>query len=108
MKATKSADGVSQSRGLRLDRSMFEFGYLHKPHFHPNHSRSVSETPEILKYIKRDVVEGRLSGQFTWKKLKKEVRGKVIVCLLGAVNKAGEPRKLHIVCDLSFKGKASQ
>ena len=47
-----------------------------------------------------------MSGPFTWDKLKKEARGNVIVSLLGAVDKAGEPGKLRIICDLSFKGKA--
>ena len=47
-----------------------------------------------------------MSGPFTWDKLKKEAQGNVIVSPLGAVDKAGEPGKLCITRDLSFKGKA--
>jgi hypothetical protein len=47
-----------------------------------------------------------MSSPFTWDQLKKEARGNVIVSPLGAVDKADEPRKLHITCNLSFKGKA--
>ena len=47
-----------------------------------------------------------MSGPFTWDKLKKEARGNVIVSPLGAVDKAGEPGKLRITCNLSFKGSA--
>jgi hypothetical protein len=36
----------------------------------------------------------------------KEARGNVIVSPLGTVDKAGEPGKLHITCNLSFKGTA--
>jgi len=38
--------------------------------------------------------------------LKKEAQGNVIVSPLGAVDKAREPGKLHIIRDLSFKGRA--
>jgi hypothetical protein len=47
-----------------------------------------------------------MSGPFTWDELKKEARGNVIVSPLGAVDKAGEPGKLRIIRDLSFKGRA--
>jgi hypothetical protein len=47
-----------------------------------------------------------MSGPFTWDELKKEVRGNVIVSPLGAVDKAGEPGKLRITCNLSFKVSA--
>jgi hypothetical protein len=47
-----------------------------------------------------------MSGPFTWDQLKKEARGNIIVSPLGAVDKAGEPGKLRITCDLSFKRKA--
>jgi hypothetical protein len=47
-----------------------------------------------------------MSGPFSWCELKKEARGEVIVSPLGAVDKAGEPGKLRIIRDLSFKGKA--
>src|ERR1700683_3320447 len=47
-----------------------------------------------------------MSGPFTWDKLKKEARGNVIVSPLGVVDKAGEPGKLCITHDLSFKGRA--
>jgi hypothetical protein len=47
-----------------------------------------------------------MSGPFTWDELKKEARGNVIVSPLGAVDKAGEPGKLRITCNLSFKGNA--
>jgi hypothetical protein len=47
-----------------------------------------------------------MSGPFTWDELKKEARGNVIVSPLGAVDKAGEPGKLCITRDPSFKGKA--
>jgi hypothetical protein len=47
-----------------------------------------------------------MSGPFTWDKLKKEARGNVIVSPLGVVDKAGEPGKLRITRDLSFKGRA--
>ena len=47
-----------------------------------------------------------MSGPFTWDQLKKEARGNVIVSPLGVVDKVGEPGKLRITCDLSFKGKA--
>jgi hypothetical protein len=47
-----------------------------------------------------------MSGPFTWDELKKEAKGNVIVSPLGAVDKAGEPGKLRITCNLSFKGIA--
>jgi hypothetical protein len=47
-----------------------------------------------------------MSGPFTWDELKKEARGNVIVSPLGTVDKAGEPGKLRITCNLSFKGNA--
>ena len=47
-----------------------------------------------------------MSGPFTWDELKKEAHGNVIVSPLGAVDKAGEPGKLRIIRDLSFKGRA--
>jgi hypothetical protein len=57
-------------------------------------------------YIQDKVTGERMSGPFTWDQLKKEARGNVIVSPLGVVDKAGEPGKLRIICDLSFKGKA--
>jgi hypothetical protein len=47
-----------------------------------------------------------MSGPFTWNELKKEAKGNVIVSPLGAVDKAGDPGKLRITCNLSFKGNA--
>ena len=47
-----------------------------------------------------------MSGPFTWDELKKEAHGNIIVSPLGAVDKAGEPGKLRIIRDLSFKGRA--
>ena len=44
-----------------------------------------------------------MSGPFTWDELKEEARGNVIVSPL---DKAGEPGKLCITCNLSFKGIA--
>jgi hypothetical protein len=83
-----------------------EFDYLRESFIHPNHSTSDAVNNYILKYIQDEVADGRMSGPFTWVELKKEARGEVIVSPLGAVDKAGEPGKLHIIRDLSFKGKA--
>jgi hypothetical protein len=47
-----------------------------------------------------------MSGPFTWDQPIKEARGNVIVSPLGAVDKAGEPGKLRIIRDRSYKGNA--
>jgi len=94
------------SWNLRNGFPLGEFDYLHKSYIHPNHPNSDSNNTQILKYIQDEVSEGRMSGPFTLKELKKEARGEVIVSPLGAVDKAGEPGKLRIIRDLSFQGKA--
>jgi hypothetical protein len=73
---------------------------------HPNHKNASPHIDRIASYIEDEVAGECMSGFFTWDELKKEARGNVIVSPLGAVDKAGEPGKLHIMCDLSFKGKA--
>jgi hypothetical protein len=66
----------------------------------------LSRVDRIASYI-QDEVSGRcMSSLFMWEQLKKASRGNVIVSPLSAVNKTGELGKLHITCDLSFKGKA--
>jgi hypothetical protein len=96
---------------LSLDlRNSFPLGefdtYLSDSYNHPNHSNALPHTDRIASYIQDEVTGGRMSGPFTWDELKKEARGNVIVSPLGAVDKAGEPGKLRITCNLSFKGKA--
>jgi hypothetical protein len=73
---------------------------------HPNHKNALLHIDEIFSYIQDEVALGQMSGPFTWDDLKKEARGNVIVSPLGVVDKVGEPGKLCITCDLSFKGKA--
>jgi hypothetical protein len=94
------------SWNLRNGFPLGEFNHLRESFNHPNHSNSNSVNDYILKYIQDEVSDGRMSGPFTWDELKKEARGEVIVSPLGAVDKAGEPGKLRIIRDLSFKGKA--
>jgi len=94
------------SWNLRNGFPLGEFDSLQESFNHPNHSNSDYVNDYILKYIEDEVSGGRMSGPFTWDKLKKEARGEVIVSPLGAVDKAGEPGKLRIIRDLSFKGKA--
>jgi hypothetical protein len=94
------------SWNLRNGFPLGEFTCLHESYNHLNHSNSNSVNDYILNYIQDEVTGGCMSGPFTWDQLKKEARGEVIVSLLGAVDKAGEPGKLRIICDLSFKGKA--
>ena len=94
------------SWNLRNGFPLGEFSHLHESYNHPNHSNSDSVNDYILNYIQDEVAGGRMSGPFTWDQLKKEARGEVIVSPLGAVDKAGEPGKLRIIRDLSFRGKA--
>jgi len=94
------------SWNLRNGFPLGEFDYLPESYIHPNHTNSLEDTSQILKYIQDEVVEERMSGPFTWDQLKKEARGNIIVSPLGAVDKAGEPGKLRIIRDLSYKGNA--
>jgi hypothetical protein len=95
------------SSDLRNGFPLGEFdGLLLNSYDHPNHKNAFPHIDKIFSYIQDEVALGRMSGPFTWDKLKKEARGNVIVSPLGAVDKAGEPGKLHIIRDLSFKGKA--
>ena len=94
------------SWNLRNGFPLGEFSHLHQSYIHPNHSNSDYVNNYILNYIQDEVAGSRMSGPFTLDQLKKEARGEVIVSPLGAVDKAGEPGKLRIIRDLSFKGKA--
>jgi hypothetical protein len=95
------------SSDLRNGFPLGEFdGLLLNSYDHPNHKNAFPHIDKIFSYIQDEVALGRMSGPFTWDKLKKEARGNVIVLPLGAVDKAGEPGKLRIIRDLSFKGKA--
>jgi hypothetical protein len=73
---------------------------------HSNHKNALPHLDKIFSYIEEEVTAGRMSGPFTWDELIKEAHGNVIVSPLGAVDKAGEPGKLRIIRDLSFKGSA--
>jgi hypothetical protein len=95
------------SLDLRNGFSLGEFDqHLLESYDHPNHKNALPHVDRIASYIQDEVAGGRMSGPFTWDQLKKEARGNIIVSPLGAVDKAGEPGKLRITCDLSFKGKA--
>ena len=95
------------SSDLRNSFPLGEFDkHLRKLYDHPNHANALPHVDRIASYIQDEVTEGRMSGPFMWDKLKKEARGNVIVSPLGAVDKAGEPGKLRITCNLSFKGSA--
>jgi hypothetical protein len=95
------------SSDLRNGFPLGEFDkYLRNSYDHPNHTNALPHIDRIETYIKDEVAGGRMSGPFTWDELKKEARGNVIVSPLGAVDKAGEPGKLRITCNLSFKGSA--
>jgi hypothetical protein len=95
------------SSDLRNGFPLGEFDHtLLDSYDHPNHKNASPHIDRIASYIEDEVAEERMSGPFTWDELKKEARGNVIVSPLGAVDKAGEPGKLRITRDLSFKGKA--
>jgi hypothetical protein len=95
------------SSDLRNGFPLGEFdGLLLNSYDHPNHKNAFPHINEIFSYIQDEVALGRMSGPFTWDELKKEAQGNVIVSPLGAVDKAGEPGKLRIIRDLSFKGRA--
>jgi hypothetical protein len=95
------------SSDLRNGFSLGEFDkYLRNSYDHPNHSNALPHVNRIVSYIQDEVAAERMSGPFTWDELKKEAKGNVIVSPLGAVDKAGEPGKLRITCNLSFKGIA--
>ena len=95
------------SSDLRNGFPLGEFDqHLLQSYDHPNHKIALPHIDRIASYIQDEVAGERMSGPFSWDQLKKEAKGNVIVSPLGAVDKAGEPGKLRITCDLSFKGKA--
>jgi hypothetical protein len=95
------------SSDLRNGFPLREFDkHLKNSYDHPNHSNALPHIDRIASYIQGEVAGGRMSGPFTWDELKGEARGNVIVSPLGTVDKAGEPGKLRITCNLSFKGNA--
>jgi hypothetical protein len=95
------------SSDLRNGFPLGEFDkHLGNSYDHPNHSNALPHVDRIAAYIQDEVAGERMSGPFTWNELKKEAKGNVIVSPLGAVDKAGEPGKLRITCNLSFKGNA--
>jgi hypothetical protein len=95
------------SSDLRNGFPLGEFDkHLGNSYDHPNHSNALPHVDRIAAYIQDEVAGDRMSGPFTWNELKKEAKGNVIVSPLSAVDKAGDPGKLRITCNLSFKGNA--
>jgi hypothetical protein len=80
---------------------------LDKSYVHRNHPSTLPHANAILAYLNNEVSLGRMSGPYTPHDLESVLGGQYFTsCPLGVVEKAGEPGKIRITRDLSFKGTA--
>jgi hypothetical protein len=72
----------------------------------PSNHKSALEHPEVIRdYLAEECSFGQMSGPYTHQQIEQELSGHFVSCPLGLVEKAGEPGKFRIICDLSYKNK---